>query len=87
MHETLLVAGLVRKVAAVARENGAGRVTAVRVRLGAFSHLSPDHFAEHFAIDAAGTVAEGARLDVEIATDEAAPDAQDIRLLSVDVDD
>ena len=54
--------------------------------LGALSHLSEDHFAEHFTQAAAGTIAEGARLDVTVSNDTHDADAQDIRLESVEVE-
>jgi len=70
---------------AVARAEGAGRVVAVAVWLGALSHLSKAHFAEHFEEATRGTVAEGARLDVTLSEDLDHPDAQHVRLEGVEV--
>ncbi len=86
MHEATLVADLIRKVVAVARDEGGGRVVAVSVRLGALSHLSPEHLREHVAMAAAGTVAEGARLDITCGDDPADAGAQDIVLIAVEIE-
>ena len=85
MHEFSLMADLLRKIERLAKDAESDKVTAVRVRLGALSHITPDHFREHFRDAIVGTVAEGATLDVEQSEDEQAPDAQDILLESVDV--
>ena len=53
---------------------------------GALSHMSRGHFAEHFEQAAAGTIAEGAELDVTVSDDLADPRAQDIVLESVEVE-
>ena len=65
MHEFSLINDLMWKIDAIAREQGARRVVGVKVRLGALSHISPDHFREHFEAAATGTIAEAARLDFE----------------------
>lgn len=87
MHEMSLINDLMRKVLRVADEHGAPRVTGVTVELGALSHLSADHFREHFEEAAAGTRAAGARLDVVVKTDVHDPHAQDILLRRVEVED
>ena len=86
-HELSLMAGLLRRVDAIAAAEGGARVVALRVRLGALAGISPDHFREHFEHAAPGTAAESAELEVEQATDVAADDAQDIVLVSVDVEE
>ncbi|NIO41581.1 MAG: hydrogenase maturation nickel metallochaperone HypA, partial [Burkholderiales bacterium] len=60
MHEASLIMGLMRKIEAVARAEGARRVVSVAVWLGALSHMSKQHFAEHFCRAAKGTIAEAA---------------------------
>lgn len=85
MHEFSLMADLLRKIDQLAKDAGADKVTAVKVKLGALSHITPDHFCEHFEQAIVGTVAEGARLEVEQSEDEQAPNAQDILLESVDI--
>ena len=86
MHERSLIADLMRKIAAIAREESARKVISVKVQLGALCHLSAPHLREHFAHAARGTVAEGARLNIEVLTDVTDPHAQEILLDSVEVE-
>ncbi len=85
MHEMTLLRGLMKQIERIARDEKAEAVTVVRVQLGALSHISPDHFREHFEHSARGTVAEKARLEVEQLTDIHDPNAQEILLASLDV--
>ena len=87
MHEHSLIADIIRKIEAIARENHAQRVVKVRLRLGALSHMSPEHMREHFAAAAQGTLAQGAVLESELSTDIDDPRARDIVIDSVDVED
>lgn len=87
MHEQSLIRALVRQLEQVAEAEGASKVTAVRVRCGALSHFTPEHFREHFERAAAGTMAEGAEVTVELSGDIADPDASGLRLESVEVED
>jgi len=82
-----LINDLLNKITTVAKENKAAKVTRAKVRLGALSHISAGHFREHFIEGTAGTIAEGAELDIETATDINDPHAQDILLISVNVGD
>ncbi len=85
MHELSLVAALCARAEAAARAQGAHRVTGLSVRLGALSHLSPDHLKDHLTRAAAGSILEGARVEVTVDTDTSSPTAQHIELLSVEV--
>ncbi|PYG03488.1 MULTISPECIES: hydrogenase maturation nickel metallochaperone HypA [unclassified Thioalkalivibrio] len=85
MHEHSLMADLLRKIEQVAADNNAERVTRVRVWLGALSHITPEHFREHFEDGTRGTLAEGAELEVETSDDETHPEAQQILLRNLDV--
>ena len=87
MHEMSLIHDLMRKIVTIARDQNAVRVTCVKVRIGALAHISAGHFREHFVEEAKGTIADGARLDVELLSDESDPQAQDIILDSVEVED
>ena len=87
MHELSLLANLMGKIDAVARSRAAKRVTGVKIKLGALAHISGDHLREHFVHAARGTVAEGARLDVELSADLDDPHAQDILLDSLIVEE
>ena len=86
MHEASLMTNLMRQICEVAAAEQASRVVGIKVWCGALSHMSPDHFAEHFAQAAAGTLAEGAALDVTVSDDLTDLRAQDIVLESVDVE-
>ncbi len=86
MHEATLMRGLMRRIDEVSRQENAARVVAVSVWLGALSHMSPEHFAEHFVEAARGTIAEGARLRTTISDDLEHPDAQGVLLESVEVE-
>ena len=86
-HELSLMADLVRKVESVAAQEGAAGVTSISVRLGALSHMSPEHFREHWQHAAVGTVAEGAEIAIEAGSDPGDPHADEILLQSVTVAD
>ena len=86
MHEKHLTEDLVRQLETLAAEEGAPRVLRIRVRLGALSHFTPEHFREHFEEAAAGTPAEGAEVQAELDTDPAAPGAQGVLLETVELE-
>jgi hydrogenase nickel incorporation protein HypA/HybF len=77
---------LMRTIESQARAEGALRVTRIRVRLGALSHLTPAHFREHFADASRGTLAEGADVETELRTDPTEDEAQGVVLESIDVE-
>ena len=85
MHEASLLKSLMRKIESVAKSSASPKVVAVKVRLGALSHFSEEHFREHFEMSSKGTVADGARLSVVLMTDTQDPLAQDVVLESVEV--
>jgi hydrogenase nickel incorporation protein HypA/HybF len=86
VHEKHLTEDLVRRIEAVAAAEGGHRVSRIRVRLGALSHFTPEHFREHFDDAAAGTVAEGAEVDAVLMTDTTAPGAQGVLLETVELE-
>jgi hydrogenase nickel incorporation protein HypA/HybF len=86
MHEASLMAGLMHRIDEIAKCEGAQRIIGVSVWLGALSHMSAEHFSEHFERAAAGTVAEGARLDVTVSKDPGHANAQNVMLKSVTVE-
>jgi hydrogenase nickel incorporation protein HypA/HybF len=86
MHEASLMANLMRRIDEIAKAECARRIVGVSVRLGALSHISAEHFAEHFKRAAAGTVADGACLDVIVSDDLGHANAQDLVLESVAVE-
>lgn len=86
MHEASLMADLIRQITALAHVEQARHVTGVRITLGALSYVSPDHLRQHFAQATQGTIAAGARLDIDARTDITEPMAQAIRLDSIEVE-
>lgn len=86
MHEHALMTDLLREIDAVARVDGATRVTRVSVRLGALSHFTQEHFRKHFVDASRGTLAEGAVVDAVLADDLADPRATGVVLESLEVE-
>ncbi len=87
MHEQSLMADLMKKIELLVQENGAKKVASLKVRLGALSHISPEHFREHFVQASKGTCAESANLDVVVQGDLDDPNAQEILLESVELEE
>lgn len=85
MHELALMDDLVRKVLAVAEAERATTVVRIRVRLGALSHFTPEHFREHWVDATRGTLAESADVDAVLDTTLEAEEAQGVVLESVEV--
>lgn len=85
MHEQSLTNNLINKILILAEKEHASLVTKVSVKLGALSHMSAEHFKEHFDISAKGTIAENAIIDAELSDDINDPDAQSVLLKSIDV--
>lgn len=86
MHEASLMKGLMYRIQEIAAQESAVRVTGISVWLGALSHMSQQHFTEHFEQAAAGGIAEGANLTIEESHDANHPQAQDILLKSVEIE-
>lgn len=87
MHELTLMQNIIDQIKAAADEHKASKVTGVKVILGVLSHLSSEHFKEHFINIARGTIAEKAVLQIETSQDESAPFAQSILLESIAVEE
>lgn len=86
MHESGIVRDLLRRLEAAAREQGARGIVAVRVWLGALSQFSAEHFRTHFEEEARGTLAQGARVEIEVSTDLLHADAQQVVVHSVELE-
>lgn len=78
---------LMAKILTIAKENSATKVVGVDVWLGALSHMSPSHFKEHYDESSKDTIAEGAKLKCEVSDDINHPNAQDILLKNVEVEE
>jgi hydrogenase nickel incorporation protein HypA/HybF len=87
MHEHSLMKDLMTKIETVVHDNHARRAVAIDVWLGALSHMSPDHFTEHYEESSKGTVAEGARLKITLSDDIHDANAQQILLRNIEVED
>lgn len=86
MHERTLLRDVMARIDALAHAEGATRVTKIKVRLGALSHLTPEHFREHFEDASRGTVADGAIVEAEVVGDLTSAHARDVVLESVEVE-
>ena len=86
MHEHALMTDLVRRILAAAESEKAKRVIGVSVWLGALSHMTAGHFAEHYSQTAAGTIAAGAELSVTKSDDIHDPRAASVILDGVEVE-
>lgn len=87
MHEKSVMDHLMKKIFALAKEEKATKIVKVCVKLGALSHMSKEHFKEHFDIAAKGTIAQNAEIDAEESSDINDPNAALIMLKSIDVAD
>jgi hydrogenase nickel incorporation protein HypA/HybF len=65
MHEGALCAALLARVEAVARAEGALRVSRVRLRVGPLAGVEPELLARAYAVARAGTLAADAALAIE----------------------
>jgi len=88
VHEESLFEALVRQIEDVARDEGAVKVVAVHVWVGALSHvLTPEHFQEHFDRAAKGSIAEGAEAKLTMSDDPTHTDANGLRLERIEIEE
>jgi hydrogenase nickel incorporation protein HypA/HybF len=66
MHEMAITQSLLEISLAEAAKAGAGRVTVIRLKVGALTGIVPDSVAFYLDMLAKGTPAEGARLVAEV---------------------
>jgi hydrogenase nickel incorporation protein HypA/HybF len=85
MHEQATIRDLVATVLHVAEENDATRVVRIKVRLGALSHFTPEHFLEHWQDATGGTIAEGSKVEAELSEDLTDPNAQGVILEDIEI--
>ena len=85
MHELSLLNDIFGEINRIALENDADRVLGVKIRLGALSHISADHFRRHFEDAAKGTIVEKARLEIIEDGNPEALDAQEMILESIEL--
>lgn len=85
MHEKSLMDDLIKKILLLARQERASKVTKVTVKLGALSHMSKEHFKEHFDVASQGTIAQDAEIEAEESQDIHDPHAMSVILKKIDV--
>ena len=75
-----------KKINEVVEQNQACRAKSVKVRLGDLAFISAAHFREHFNRATVGTPDEGAWLDIDTSDDIDDLHAQDIMLVSLEIE-
>jgi hydrogenase nickel incorporation protein HypA/HybF len=65
MHEVTIAEGLIRMLEDETKRHGASRIKEVNVRVGELSNCVPDALMFAFETSTVGTVAEGAKLNIE----------------------
>jgi Zn finger protein HypA/HybF involved in hydrogenase expression len=78
MHELAAAQDVVKAVLAAAEAESAQRIVAIALKIG--SHHGADQMRELIAMEAKGTIAEGARLDIEPVA------GPDIRVESIEIE-
>lgn len=86
MHEMTTIRALCTQALEAANNAGAEKVSTVTVKIGALSHLSADHLRDHFTAAAADSILAGAQLDISVDEDTGDEHAQEIELVSVEVE-
>lgn len=86
MHETGLVSDLIRQLEHIAADNEPASITTIRVRVGALTQISEQHFSEHFNRAVIDHPLGNANLEVNCSEDTSAADAQAIILESVELE-
>lgn len=86
MHEESMLKDVVRKAEEVAERERAGRVTRVRLWVGARSHLGGPELKDRWAHAVAGTALAGSKVEIETSADRDHPNAEGVILRSVVVD-
>lgn len=65
MHELAITESLISLINSEAEERGFGKVLGIRLRVGEYSGIVPECLREFFPIASAGSIAEGAELEIE----------------------
>lgn len=87
MHEHALMADIMREILAAAKTENARAVTGVSVWIGALSHMTAEHFAEHFMDAAAGTIAASATITATTSTDIHHPHAAGVMVEGLEIEE
>lgn len=65
MHELVIVEGILDTVIPAVKEHDVSRILTIHLKIGELSGIVPSCIHEYFAIASVGTIAEGARIDIE----------------------
>lgn len=85
MHEWQITRALVRELTRVGTAHGAAKIVAAKVRVTTCAEMSPEQLRGQFAVAAAGTLAEGAELQIEAATNLAQEETDGIFIESIEI--
>jgi hydrogenase maturation protease len=85
MDQDAKIEELIFKIEQHVEENEAIKAVEVRLKIGALVDIDVDEFRDDFAHALFGTVADGARIDIDLAKDPNDPDAEEIILTHVEV--
>jgi len=81
MTDKTFIRNFINQVETAARQQGAKKITAISVKLGAGSKIDANYLTFHFLLASQGTLAEGAQLNIH-----SSPDTQDLILESLEVE-
>ncbi len=87
MHEETLLRDLRRKLVELSQREGNVTIRRVRLWVGALAHTSPEALRHRWGDVVAGTLAQGATLELDVSDDSSDPAAQGIRLVDVVVEE
>lgn len=83
MHEFKQMGMLMNKIEEAVSFNKGKRVESILVKISPLNELTPGHIRQHFEKVAHGTMAEGAKFEIQISDDYDFLHSQDIYLESV----
>lgn len=85
MHEMSLMKDIVAKLDELSEQYKDREIKAISIKLGALSHISPEHFREHFDHACMDKPYKAADLKIEACSDESDPLAQEIVLENIEI--
>ncbi len=86
MHEFSLLRSIFTKLDELQNENQGKSIKKITIKLGALSHISAEHFKEHFDQLNVGKPYVHAQLDLVVSNDQYDPNAQQVLLQSIEVE-
>ncbi|MCX6107010.1 MAG: hydrogenase/urease maturation nickel metallochaperone HypA [Proteobacteria bacterium] len=86
MHEFSIMNNLMNQIRELANHEGGGRIVGVKVRFGALSGMSSEHFREHFIAIADHSIGSGVVLHMESSQDIYDPNATAIVLDGIEIE-